>query len=389
MGSSEGVRTAFTSTVEGRTDLYVPSKSLTSRVPETTPVFFNPAARLNRDISVAVVAATKPRDYLDVLAGLGARGIRVAKEAGTDTAVTMVDFNRAAISSMSRNVRRNGVADRCEAVHEEANRYLYSRFRRDEKFDAVDVDPFGSPAPYLQSALVASGDRAILSFTATDAAVLCGVYPSVSLRRYGSQTPRSEFVHETAIRILVAFAVAMGGVNDLGVSPLLAHSTLHYLRVYLTVMRGGKAADTSRGCIGYISQCPACHSRFTGSVSAPRCAECGARVRSAGPLWTGSLCAREVVAEAHEFCAASEWGDSSETLRSLIGIDGFPPFSYSLERVASRLKVASSPMESVIEQLRSSGFRCMRQPFERLSVKTDACYAEVEAAVREASLKLR
>jgi tRNA (guanine26-N2/guanine27-N2)-dimethyltransferase len=381
------VASAFATTVEGRTKLLVPADSLTSRVPETFPVFFNPAAKLNRDVSVAVAAATRPADFLDVLAGTGARGVRIASESGADTRVTMVDFNRMALPYASKNARKNGVAQRCEVVHSEANAYLYSRFERDEKFDAVDVDPFGTPAPYLQAALVASADGATLSFTATDAAVLCGVYPAVALRRYGSAAPRSEFVHETAIRILVAFAVEMGGINDIGVSPLLAHSTLHYLRVFLTVTRGAKAADVSRGLLGFVTQCSACHSRSSGTAPLSKCPRCGSKVRSAGPLWVGSLCNGRTVAEAQRFCAAQGWKDSEATLSSLVGVDGFPPFSYSLERVASRLRVSSTQVQKVANVLRSSGYRCMRQPFEEVSIKTDAGYGEVEKAVREASGK--
>ncbi len=56
---------------EGETEVYVPSESLASAGPATHPVFFNPAARINRDISVAVAASTRPLAYLDVLAGTG------------------------------------------------------------------------------------------------------------------------------------------------------------------------------------------------------------------------------------------------------------------------------------------------------------------------------
>jgi len=381
------VPSAFTTTVEGRTKLLVPAQSLTSRTPETFPVFFNPAAKLNRDVSVAVAAVTRPADFLDILAGVGARGVRIANESGTDTRVTMVDFNRAALPYASKNAEKNAVADRCEVLHSEANAYLYSRFDRDEKFGAVDVDPFGSPAPYLQAALVASADGATLSFTATDAAVLCGVYPAVALRRYGSAAPRSEFVHETAIRILVAFAVEMGGINDIGVSPILAHSTLHYFRVFLTVTRGADAADDSRDLLGFVTQCNACHCRFSGTAPLSRCPSCDAKVRSAGPLWIGSICDEERVVEAERFCASQGWKDSRATLSSLAGVRDFPPFSYSLERVASRLKVSSTQVEKVMEVLESSGYRCVRQPFEDLSIKTDADYGEVERAVREASGK--
>ena len=376
---------ALKTTVEGRTRLFVPADSLTRKVPATYPVFFNPAASLNRDISVALAAVTGPKTYLDALAGTGARGVRISNEAAPEALVTLVDFNEASLSVAAKNVKKNGLVQRCSLVHSETNRYLYSRFDRDEKFDAVDVDPFGTPAPYLQAALVASKDGGLLSFTATDAAVLCGVYPSVALRRYGSGTPRSEFVHESAIRILAGFAARMGGINDIGVDPVAAHSSLHYLRVYLRVTRGATAADRSQKSIGYVTQCNGCYSRSSGSIPLSRCPKCETRVRSAGPLWVGKLCDEKAVAQATRFCAEQDWSEAGETLSSLIGIDGFPPFSYSLERAASRLGSSSVPMEKVMARLDSAGFRCMKQPFEELSLKTDAGCEELQEAVREAS----
>ena len=63
-------------TREGSTDLYVPAESLRAKEPKTFPAFFNPAARVNRDVSVAVAKATRPATFLDALAGVGARGVR-------------------------------------------------------------------------------------------------------------------------------------------------------------------------------------------------------------------------------------------------------------------------------------------------------------------------
>lgn len=379
---------ALKTTLEGRTLLCVPADSLTRKVPVTNPVFFNPAARLNRDISVAVASVTGPETYLDALAGTGARGVRISNEAAPEARVVLVDFNEAALSLAAKSLRKNRLASRCKLVHSEANRYLYSRFERDEKFDAVDVDPFGTPAPYIQAALVASGEGAMLSFTATDAAVLCGVYPEVASRRYGSAIPRSEFVHETALRILAGFAARMGGINDIGVDPVGAHSTLHYLRVYLRVRRGASAADESQKSIGYVTQCNGCHERFSGTTPDSRCQQCGTRVHPAGPLWIGKLCDEKVLTPAARYCDEQGWTGAAETVASMKGVDGFPPFSYSLERAASRLGSSSVPVEKVIGVLRSAGFRCMKQPFEELSLKTDASREEVEDAVNEVSRSL-
>jgi tRNA (guanine26-N2/guanine27-N2)-dimethyltransferase len=379
---------------EGRTELYVPKGSVAGGVPETFPVFFNPAARTNRDISVSVARVTRPRTFLDALAGTGARGVRIANECGESTEegradgpeVTLVDFNRGSLAVARRNVKRNALLRRCEVVHGETNMYLCSRFERDEKFDAIDVDPFGTPASYLQAALMASTDGGLVSFTATDAAVLCGVYPPVSFRRYGALPVRNEFVHETGIRILLGFAARMGGINDIGVEPVLAHSTLHYFRAYVRVRKGATQADRAMQDLGYVTQCNGCHERWEGTSPLSRCASCGARVRPAGPLWIGRVVDEGVVAGACASCSKEEWREAVTTLAALKGVDGFRPFSYSLERACSRLKMPSTSVGRVIEELEGSGHAAARQPFEVEGVTTNATYEQFTEAVRSASL---
>jgi tRNA (guanine26-N2/guanine27-N2)-dimethyltransferase len=374
-------------TRERRTDLYVPPQSLVARAPATQPVFFNPAARTNRDVSVAVAAATRPKSYLDALAGTGARGVRVANEAPGGTQVTLVDFNTASLEVARKNVRKNGVRERCTVVHSEANRFLFSRFERQEKFDAIDVDPFGTPAPFVLAATVAAADGCVVSLTATDAAVLCGVYPDVSRRRYGASAVRSDFVHETGLRILLGFAARMGGVNDVGIEPVAAHSTLHYLRVFFTVRRGAARADESAGRLGFVTQCNECGARSSGALPLERCPVCGRRVRSAGPLWTGTMVDEKVVAAASSFSVNEGWKEASEVLGPLLGLDRFPPYSYSPERVCSRLRVPSVSIQGAVDSLTSLGFEASKSPFEQIGIKTGAGYDDFVTALRAASGK--
>lgn len=60
----------FVETLEGKTKLLVPASSLLSRVPSKVPAFFNPSAKLNRDISVLVYKTFVPeiKKILGVLA---------------------------------------------------------------------------------------------------------------------------------------------------------------------------------------------------------------------------------------------------------------------------------------------------------------------------------
>lgn len=284
-----------------------------------------------------------------------------------------------------KSIRRNRLHERCVVVHEEANKFLVSRFERPEKFDAIDLDPFGSPAPFVLAATMAAADGGVLSVTATDAAVLCGVYPAVSVRRYGALAVRSEFVHETGLRILLGYAARMGGVNDIGIEPIAAHSTLHYLRVLLRIKRGAARADESVGRLGYVTQCNGCGWRASGPIPLDRCPHCRLRVRSAGPLWTGKLVDEQIAFEASGFCEEAGWKEAAAILRSLKGLDDFPTFSYSPERVCSRLRIPSVPTHGAIDALVGSGFSAARQPFEENGIKTSASYAEFVRALRTAS----
>lgn len=368
---------------EGATYLYVPAESVRSKAPRTFPAFFNPAGRVNRDISVAIAKATQPASFLDALAGTGARGVRVANEASPSVEVTLVEFNRTSIGIARRSARRNRVYSRCHTVREESNAFLHSRFGRLERFEAVDIDPFGTPAPYVQGALTAAGDGAIVSVTATDTATLCGVHPAVAHRRYGARVTRSDFPHEAAVRVLLGFCARTGGSIDVAVTPVAAHSTLHYVRVYFRVERGAANSERCLGEIGYVVVCGECHEKAVAEEETRRCPRCGGTAACIGPLWTGGLVDEGLVAEAARICAAWDWRGAAEALASLEGCDTFPPFGYSLEAVTSRERTSSVSYESVKRNLESSGRAVMKQPFGS-GLKTDASHAEIVDAVRRA-----
>ena len=370
---------------EGSTDLYVPAESLRAKEPKTFPAFFNPAARINRDVSVAMARATKPSSFLDALAGVGARGVRVANEASNSVEVTLVEFNETSIGIARKNAKKNRVGARCEFVHEESNAYLHSRFGRLERFGAVDVDPFGTPAPYVQGALTAADDGALVSMTATDTATLCGVYPTVALRRYGAHLVKSEFAHEAAIRVLFGFCARVGGIVDMAIQPLAAHSTLHYLRVYFRVARGAAMSDRCLTELGYVATCGTCHEISVAASYSRVCPKCGGKARSIGPQWVGKLVDEALVAEAAKGCAALEWRGAAEALTALEGVDGFPPFGFSMEAITSREKISSVKFQSIVDALKESGRSAMRQPFGSHGLKTTASYQEVLAAVKRCS----
>src|SRR5437867_41939 len=121
----------FVRTVEGRTIFLVPQSSLTQKVPPKTPAFFNPAAKLNRDLSVlayrAFASSLSRKTFADSFTGIGARALRVAAEVPEIEQVYGNDINSIAIEAAKESARINFVDDKCHFSIEEVCKFLLRR----------------------------------------------------------------------------------------------------------------------------------------------------------------------------------------------------------------------------------------------------------------------
>lgn len=64
------------------------------------------------------------------------------------------------------------------------------------RFDAIDLDPYGSASTFLDSAVQAVSDGGILLVTCTDMGVLCGNHSEACFGKYGSMSLKAKFCHE-------------------------------------------------------------------------------------------------------------------------------------------------------------------------------------------------
>ena len=65
-----------------------------------------------------------------------------------------------------------------------------------KRFSIIDLDPYGSAAPFLDSAVQSLADGGLLMITCTDMAVLCGNHSETCHAKYGSISLRSKCCHE-------------------------------------------------------------------------------------------------------------------------------------------------------------------------------------------------
>ena len=246
---------------EGAIDLFVPK---VEKITSKNEVFYNPAQVINRDISVLLAACLLKKEsvVLDLLSASGVRAIRFAKEVGMKN-VYANDANPAAVRLIKKNAKLNKVKLKISNLR--AHEFLATRYKlKDKKFDYIDIDPFGTPVPFLDAAVKALNPRGgILAVTATDTAALCGSAPAACLRKYGAVPLRNELMHEIGIRILLKKIIEVGAQYDLALTPIFCHSTLHYVRVYLRAESGAKKADEILKNVGLY--------------------------KDAGPMWLGQL----------------------------------------------------------------------------------------------------
>jgi len=356
---------------EGRASFLVPDVPVLGGPGRRTALpFYNPAMAVNRDVTVAILSAWLPRGatVLDGLAGTGVFGIRAALETERELRITWNDKNPRAHDLISENSLRNGVAG--EILTDDL-RVLLARRR----FDYVDVDPFGPPAPFVDAAVQQAWKECALGITATDVAPLAGTYPRACWRRYGARSVRNPCGHETALRIFLGYLVRAAASHERGLRPLAAFGAEHFVKAIVEVDPRARAADEGLAQLGYVRFEGA---RFDVSDAPPTWPY-------AGPLWLGPLGDAPLLAA---MPGKPETGFPATSLLAHLREEAaMPPLYYENHAMSRTLHVDPVPMAAWIAALRGAGFRAGRTYFTANGVRTDAPWAEVSRLYRDTAAK--
>lgn len=375
---------------EGKTRLLVPTLSLTDNVPPKNPAFFNPNAKWNRDISMLVYsiqASTKyNKTFADSICGVGPRGLRTSVEVPKIDTVYLNDLNPVAIELAKESAKLNQVENKCFFGSNDVCKFLNFEERDFRKFDIIDLDPFGSPSPYVDCVLRSVSNRGLISITATDTAVLCGVYPKVCYRKYYGFPIRSEYSNEIGIRILVSFIALTASRFDLSVTPYLCHSNLHYMRVYLKVEFGNSLANSVVQKIGFLKHCQNCKHREVENLREQdlSCEVCNKKCNLAGPLWIDSLYDSKFVGAmlAHldngenNSMPINEFNRLKKMLQICANELAIPSY-FETDIIASMAKKSSISLDKVIGALSDNGFEASKTIMNDKGFKTNATSKEI------------
>jgi tRNA (guanine26-N2/guanine27-N2)-dimethyltransferase len=374
---------------EGKVNVVAPKltayvKKPSDYAPSKAPVFYNPVMELNRDLAVIVLQTHQKLlgrevSVCEPLTGCGLRGARFAVEVEGVSNVFLNDIKPESARLARFNAELNKVEDRVEVANEDANLFLSRNAAPRKRFDYIDIDPFGPPVPYMDSAIRALHNGGLLALTATDMAPLCGVHARACLRKYGGQPLRTEYCHELAVRLLTGCLTMMAAKHAISIEVKFSHSIDHYVRTYATVHYGARRADKSIQQMGYILHCFSCFHRetVTGIASPMKhvCPNCGARLSVAGPLWLGRIADKK-------FCSIMEQEIEGRMLRqekkilkmlSLIKSEAEAPVTYfTVDKICDKLNLPVPAQKKVLDKVREAGFQAVLTHFNSRGFRTDA-----------------
>lgn len=340
-------------------------------------VFFNPKMGKLRDMSVSFLkaAGNGKGKLLDCTAATGIRGIRYALEAGYKD-VTLLDMNKLAYKSAAENAKRNKL--RAKVLNLSLQEFANTT---DDRFDVIDLDPFGSPAPNVYDMMKIVRDDALLMVTATDTAVLCGAHQAACIKTYNAKPLHSELCHETGTRILIGFILKNAMQFNYGIETLVSLSDMHYMRVFLRVKHGAEAAARSAEELGFGAFCGRCKNFVYAKGMVPAlgvtCDNCGSRMDLFGPLWLGRLNDKGTLEAMIENAHQTETRRLIKDLLMELDI----PLFYSIPKVTKSLGIGAVSPAVVAERLAKKGFSVSYTHFEKDSLKTDAKLKDVIRAV--------
>jgi len=301
-------------------------------------VFYNPAMKLSRDLHVAFA---KKLDFkgvlLDGLAASGIRGIRLALEA--DFNVEFCDTSTLATETISKNLDLNGIESK---IHNMPVEELLLK----KKYDGIDIDPFGTPVPYIEAALKGLKGNGILGISATDTAVLCGAKPSICMKRYGAMSMKRVAAKEIGIRILLAKIHNLASLIGKGIEPLLCYSEGHHLRAFVRVTTKNNIS------LKWIN---------------PQMEIIDEEVKgAAGPLWIEKIIQNKIIPENCEGLLGRFFSTLKEES------DG-PPGLYDINDMAKEAGIGQTPRRvKIVKILQDLGYFASSSVFSPLGVKTTA-----------------
>ncbi len=358
------------------------------------PVFFNPKMKLNRDLSVLslnyLAQEMNLETFLDLMSATGSRGLRVLVETPINE-VHFNDINPLAIEIIKENIKINKERQdlsrkRWQIYQEDANQLCW-QLKKELKFiDVIDLDPFGTPAPFLESVFQCISKNGILYVTATDMPPLCGIYKEAALKKYGSFLFKTEYCHEIAVRTLLKSLALAAAKFEFAFQPLLSLSIDHYVRVIVKIKRLQQSEKWLSRNLGHVAHCKNCNEHgITRLDPIDYSCSCKHEFSIMGPLWIGKLHDERFVKGLIDLQKDKQIIKKDKrivkVLEMILKEVNLPPLYHDLHRIAEEVGTSVPPKRAVIKEIQQMTHVAGETHFSPTSIKTDLSRKELKKLI--------
>ncbi|KAH8511102.1 hypothetical protein H0E87_008585 [Populus deltoides] len=337
----------------------------------------------------------KPPKVLEALSASGLRALRYAREVEGIGKVVALDNDKASVEACQKNIKFNGsvAISKVESHLADARVYMLTH---PKEFDVVDLDPYGSPSVFLDSAVQSIVDGGMLMCTATDMAVLCGGNGEVCYSKYGSYPLRGKYCHEMALRILLASIESHANRYKRYIVPVLSVQMNFYVRVFVRVYTSASAMKNTPLKLSYVYQCIGCDSYHLqpigrtmskgssvrhlpgfGPVVPQECSDCGKKYNMGGPIWSAPIHDQEWVTSVLEGVKSMKdrypaYDRISAVLTTISEELPDVPLFLSLHNLCATLKCTSPSAVIFRSAVINAGYRISGTHVNPLGLKSDA-----------------
>ena len=342
--------------------------------------FYRPHSQVGRDLGLLAAAIYKADTgqlrVLDAMTACGVRVLRYALESQADW-VWANDANPEVDAILRGNLTKYLPSDRYQITYQDANRVFFDCYQRQEYFDLVDVDSFGSPAPYLNTSLWATKIGGLLYLTSTDGRTSSGHQPEKSLQVYGAYARWHPALHEQGLRLLIGGVLQQAMTKGWGVQPVFS---LFHGQIYRVMVRLTRKPDAALKHYGFLGYCHHCGHYETVSWRQLSRAHCPHHLTPepltlSGPLWLGSLHDRQMLERMEQLAQQWNWVERSQLLQTMQAEADLPPYFFGLGEIGRRGKIDPPPRDRLIQLLQSEGYQASPTHINAQAVKTNAAIA--------------
>jgi tRNA (guanine26-N2/guanine27-N2)-dimethyltransferase len=314
------------------------------------PVFYNPVMKFNRDISILLLKAIENTQLTvcDLLAGTGIRSIRFLAELPENKikSITINDYKEDAAKLIKKNMESNKGKLNKDTEIDITNSEASTLLLASKGFDYIDIDPFGTPNPFLDAAIRRLSRNGILAVTATDTSALAGTFPKVCQRKYWAIPDRGPLKHEIGLRILIRKVQLIASQYEKALTPIFSYSKDHYMRVFFRCEKGKTAVDSM------LKQ----HNTFN----------------KAGPMWLGQLWETKLAEKMYQLAADLEYPFEARFLQTIRDESKIPTIGFhDIHHICKQNKLEVPSFAPILEEIQKKGHEFAKTHFSEYGIRSN------------------